>query len=68
MRLYLEIRELVETSGSAREFKQEIESEDAAQPLLAALKPQWKGRRCIAFIHYCRHDEGRPCEVKVLEL
>lgn len=71
MRLYLEIEEvLTEEEALVRQpqfIRVEVRDRDHALQLYQQLKPLFAGRKYVARLHICRHDEGRPCEVKVIE-
>jgi len=71
MRLYLEIVEVLseeeEFTRQPQLVRVEVESEDEAYQLYNQLKPLFNGRKYIARIHYCYHEEGKPCQVKVIE-
>lgn len=71
MYLYLEIiEELEEEETFIRQpqmIRIEIKSEDEAPKLLETLEPLFCGRKYTKRIHYCYHDENKPCEVKILE-
>ena len=72
MKLFLEvIKERTEEEDTygfpAQEFRYEVKSEDEAKEVAKKLKeimpePEWKYQ-----LHYCYHDEGKPCVVKPLE-
>ncbi|MCD6198919.1 MAG: hypothetical protein J7K15_10175 [Deltaproteobacteria bacterium] len=71
MRLYLEIMELLsEEEMFTRQpqfIRVEVRDEDQAMQLYQQLKPLFAGRKYVARLHYCYHEEGKPCEVKIIE-
>jgi len=72
MKLFLEIikertEEEEEFGFPAQEFRYEVKDEEEAKKLAEKLKeimqePEWKYQ-----LHYCYHDEGKPCVVKPLK-
>jgi len=71
MRMYFEMLELLsEEEAFTRQPQQiriEIASEDEAQKYLQQFEPLFEGKKYVAQIHYCYHEEGKPCEVKVIK-
>ena len=65
MRLYLEIEEVL--SEEERLTKQptflrfEVHNEDEAKELYEQLKPFLANITYKVNLHYCYHDEGKPC-------
>jgi len=71
MRMYFEIYELLSEeemfTKQPQQIRIEITSEDEADTLLQQYEPLFEGRKYVAQIHYCYHEEGKPCEVKVIK-
>ena len=71
MRMYFEMYELLTEEEAftrqPQEIRVEISSEDEANTLLQQYEPLFEGRKYEARIHYCYHEEGKPCEVKILK-
>ncbi len=44
-----------------------LESESDADKYLKQFEPIFAGMKYVARIHYCRHDEGKECSIKVLK-
>jgi len=71
MRMYFEMLELLSEeeifTRQPQQIRVEIASEDEAQKYLSQFEPLFSGRKYVAQIHYCYHEEGKPCEVKVIK-
>ena len=71
MRMYFEMYELLSEeemfTRQPQQIRIEIVSEDEAQKYLQQFEPLFEGKKYEARIHYCYHEEGKPCEVKVLK-
>jgi len=71
MRLYLEIEEVL--SEEERLTKQpqfvrfEVSNEDEAKELYEQLKPFLADITYKVYLHYCYHDEGKPCRREEVE-
>lgn len=68
MRIYIEAFETLEQEES--EFiRIDVTNltEEEKKEVLEAIREHFAGRKYIIQIHYCRHDEGKPCEVKIIE-
>ena len=71
MKLYFEIEEiLTEEEMLTRQpltIRVELSDESKAEGYLKLFRNFFSGRKYVARIHYCYHDEGKPCEMKELE-
>jgi len=71
MRMYFEMYELLSEeemfTRQPQQIRIEIASEDEAQKYLSQFEPLFEGKKYEARIHYCYHEEGKPCEVKVIK-
>ena len=71
MRLYYECTEVLpEDSMEEPDFvRMDItdKSEDERAEILDAIKEQFDGKKYMLQLHYCRHDEYKPCVVEVIE-
>ena len=71
MRMYFEMYELLSEeemfTKQPQQIRVEISSEDEADTLLQQYEPLFEGRKYVAQIHYCYHEEGKPCEIKVIK-
>jgi len=71
MRMYFEMYELLTEeemfTRQPQQIRIEIASEDEAQKYLSQFEPLFEGKKYEARIHYCYHEEGKPCEVKILK-
>ena len=71
MRMYFEMYELLTEeemfTRQPQQIRIEIASEDEAQKYLSQFEPLFEGKKYEARIHYCYHEEGKPCEVKVIK-
>ena len=71
MRMYFEMLELLTEeemfTRQPQQIRIEIASEDEAQKYLSQFEPLFEGKKYEARIHYCYHEEGKPCEVKVIK-
>ncbi|MCW3140573.1 MAG: hypothetical protein N2V72_00110 [Methanophagales archaeon] len=72
MRIYYECFELLPEGAAEEEpdfvrvdITDKTESEKAE--ILDAIKEQFEGKKHILRLHYCKHDEHKPCEVEVIE-
>ena len=45
------------------ELQKEFESEDEAIEYANSIKENYD----LVRIHYCRHDENKPCEIKIIK-
>lgn len=74
MKLYLEVDEVLEENElftkQPQNIRVEVSSKEEALQMLNKLKelglPVFS-KKYIAKIHYCKHEEGEPCEVEELE-
>ena len=70
MKMYFEmIEDLTEEERLTRQplqIRLELRDEAKAPGLLKLFSTHFAGRRYHAQIHYCYHDEGKPCRVKLL--
>ena len=71
MRIYLEAiekRENIEEGGGELDFIRldttDKDEQEVLDDLKSLLDPQ---KHYIIRKHYCKHDEGLPCEVEILE-
>ena len=71
MIIYLEILEKLSEEETLtrqpQQFRREVSSRDEALDLYERVKPFFEGVSYVARIHYCRHDEGKPCETEEIE-
>ena len=67
MRLFLEIEEIVEPPLIGQSIRVEVKSEEEAEQVLQQLKQFFTGKKYVVKLHYCYHEEGKPCEVKIIE-
>jgi len=42
-------------------------SEDERAEILDAIKEQFESKKYMLRLHYCKHEEYKPCEVEVIE-
>ena len=73
MRLFLEIskpqtEEEVNQGVPPQELRYEVSSEEEGLQLLKQLAQIMDLTGWTARFHYCYHDEGKPCEVKPINL
>lgn len=70
MRLYLEIYEVippdVENPPPPVTIRAELDDESQAEEVYQRFSDLFQGKKHIVQIHYCRHDEGKPCTTKIL--
>jgi hypothetical protein len=71
VKIYLEIMEKLSeeemTTRQPQQLRIEVSSKEEALKLYEQFKPLFEGRSYVAQIHYCRHDEGKPCEIEKIE-
>ena len=67
MRLFLEIKEIAEPPLVGQSIRVEVKNEEEAKQVLQQLRQFFSEKRYIARLHYCYHEEGKPCEVKIIE-
>ena len=71
MRLYLEILEILseeeELTRQQQMLRIEVKSKEHAMEVLKVVEPLFRGLKCEKRLHYCYHDEGKPCEIKPIE-
>jgi len=71
VKIYLEIMEKLSEeemlTHQPQQFRKEVASKDDALKLYEQVKPIFADVSYIAQIHYCRHDEGKPCETELIE-
>lgn len=70
--IYLEIVEQLSEQEAftrqPRELRIEVKDEREALKLYEKYKELFSDCNYVARIHYCHHDEGKPCELKVIEV
>jgi len=71
MHIYLEIVEKLSEDESMvkqpQELRIEVSSREEAVKKYEELKHLFEGVSYVARVHYHYHDEGKPCEVEVIE-
>ena len=67
MKLFLEIEEIAEAPLIGQSIRVEVRNEEEAEQVLEQLRQFFTGKKYIAKLHYCYHEEGKPCEIKVIE-
>ena len=69
--IYLEIEEQLSEEEAftkqPRTLRIEVKDEDEAYQLYEKYKELFSDCNYVARIHYCHHDEGKPCELKIIE-
>ncbi len=72
MKLYLEIIQLLteeETLTSQPQMlRLEVVDDTDAMNKFEKYKSLFDGLKYVARIHYCRHDEGKSCSVKIIKM
>ena len=71
MRVYIEAFETEETSTGGSEFiRIDVTNltEEEKKEVLEAIREHFAGRKYRIQIHYCRHDEKKPCEIRIIEV
>jgi len=71
MKMFFEMEQLLSEEEALTTQPQfirvEIAAETDADKYLKQFSPLFSGLKYVARIHYCRHDEGRECSIKVLK-
>ena len=67
MRLFLEIEEIVEPPLVPQSVRVEVKNEEEAKQVLEQLRQFFTGKKYVVKLHYCFHDENKPCEIRVIE-
>ena len=72
MRVYYECTEIVAESSTTEPDFIRIDitekSEDERLEILSAIRDQFKNKKYQLVIHYCHHDENKPCMFKTIEV
>ena len=72
MRIYLECTEILpkESTEEPDFIRIDITDLDEQQrkDVLDSIRQQFSGIKYTLIIHYCYHDEGKPCETTIIEV
>lgn len=71
MRLYYECFEILPEDTTEEPDFVRIDITDKSEAeraeILSAIKEQFKDKKYILRLHYCKHEEHEPCVVEVIE-
>jgi len=72
MRIYIEAFEILEETATELPDSIRIDitdlTEQERKEVLEAIREHFAGKKYRIQIHCCYHDEGKPCEVKIIEV
>ena len=69
MKVYIEAFEITE-EGEPDFIRIDVTdlTDQEKKDILNAIREYFADKKYVLQVHYCRHDEGKPCEVKTIEV